>query len=154
MRKFGGTLWNQPLKITKWGHFKDSKWSRHKIETFRGAWDCFGPLLAQVTATFTAQGHGNFMPTVFLFLRHFFIFGLLYPPPPRIWIQLDFFLAPKWPSLSLVPFGAKIVSGPSKCLDFESLKCPHSVIFKGWFHVLPHLQHRDIVKTSFQARKW
>jgi hypothetical protein len=25
-----------PLKITEWGHFKDSKWSRHKIETFRG----------------------------------------------------------------------------------------------------------------------
>ncbi len=25
--KCGGTLWNQPLKITKWAHFKDSKWS-------------------------------------------------------------------------------------------------------------------------------
>jgi len=22
------------LEITKWGHLKDSKWSRHKIETF------------------------------------------------------------------------------------------------------------------------
>jgi hypothetical protein len=26
------------------GQFKDSKWSRHKIETFRGARDFFGPL--------------------------------------------------------------------------------------------------------------
>jgi hypothetical protein len=26
-----------PSKIIKWGHFKDSKWSRHKIQTFRGA---------------------------------------------------------------------------------------------------------------------
>jgi hypothetical protein len=25
------------LEITKWGHLKDSKWSRHKIETFWGA---------------------------------------------------------------------------------------------------------------------
>jgi hypothetical protein len=32
------------LKITKWGNFKDSKWSRHKIKTFRGARDFFGPL--------------------------------------------------------------------------------------------------------------
>jgi len=29
---------NQPLKI------KDSKWSRHKIQTLRGARDFFGPL--------------------------------------------------------------------------------------------------------------
>ncbi len=25
-------------------HFKDSKWSRHKIETFRGVREFFGPL--------------------------------------------------------------------------------------------------------------
>ena len=37
-------LSNQPCQITKWGRFKDSKWSRHKIETFRGAQDFFGPL--------------------------------------------------------------------------------------------------------------
>jgi len=40
----GGKLWNQPLKITKWGHFEDSKWSRHKIKTLKGARDFFGPL--------------------------------------------------------------------------------------------------------------
>ena len=38
--EFGGILWNQPLKITKWGHFKDSKWSRHKMETFRKVQFC------------------------------------------------------------------------------------------------------------------
>ncbi len=32
------------LPITKWGQLKDSKLSRHKIETFRGARDFFGPL--------------------------------------------------------------------------------------------------------------
>ena len=32
--KCGWMFGNKPLKITKWGHFKDSKWSRHKIETF------------------------------------------------------------------------------------------------------------------------
>jgi hypothetical protein len=32
------------LKITKRGNFKDSKWSRHKIKTFRGARDFLGPL--------------------------------------------------------------------------------------------------------------
>jgi hypothetical protein len=37
-------IMNQPLKITKWGHFKDSKWSHHKIETFREAQDFFRPL--------------------------------------------------------------------------------------------------------------
>jgi len=42
--KCGGKWWNQPLKITKWGHFKDSTWSRHKIETFGGDRDFFGPL--------------------------------------------------------------------------------------------------------------
>ena len=42
--KCGGMFGNQPLKITKWGHFKDSKWSRHKIETFWGAQDFFGPI--------------------------------------------------------------------------------------------------------------
>jgi hypothetical protein len=35
-------LWNLPCQITKWGQFKDSKWSRHKIETFREARDFFG----------------------------------------------------------------------------------------------------------------
>ena len=35
--KCGGIVGNQPLKSTKWGHFKDPKWFRHKIETFRGA---------------------------------------------------------------------------------------------------------------------
>jgi len=42
--KWGGKLLNRPLKINKWGHFKYSKWSRQKIETFRGAQDFFGPL--------------------------------------------------------------------------------------------------------------
>ena len=42
--KCGGIFGNQPLKITKWGHFKDSKWSWHKIETFLGARDFFGPI--------------------------------------------------------------------------------------------------------------
>ena len=42
--KCGGMFGNQPLKITKWGHFKDFKWSRHKSETFSGAGDFFGPL--------------------------------------------------------------------------------------------------------------
>ena len=32
--KCGGMFGNQPLKITKWVHFKDSKWSRHKIRLF------------------------------------------------------------------------------------------------------------------------
>ena len=40
--KCGGDSWKS--QITKWGHFKDSKWPRHKIETFRGARDIFGPL--------------------------------------------------------------------------------------------------------------
>ncbi len=35
--KCGVVLWNLPYQITKWGQFKDSKWSRHKIETFWGA---------------------------------------------------------------------------------------------------------------------
>ena len=42
--KCGGALCNQPLKITKWGHFKDSYWYRHKIKTFRSARDFFGPI--------------------------------------------------------------------------------------------------------------
>jgi hypothetical protein len=58
----------------------------------------------------------------------------------------------KWPSLStLVPFkGSKKSRAPWKvlllCRDhLESLKWPHLVIFKGWFHnVPPNLQHRDI----------
>ncbi len=32
------------LAAVKWGHFKDSKWSWQKIETFRGARDFCGPL--------------------------------------------------------------------------------------------------------------
>ncbi len=48
-----GTLWNQALKITKWGYFKDSKWSQHKIETFRGAREIFGPL----NDTSDSEGH-------------------------------------------------------------------------------------------------
>ena len=32
--KCGGMFGNQPLIITKWGYFKDSKWSRYNIETF------------------------------------------------------------------------------------------------------------------------
>ena len=51
--KCGGIFANQPLKITKWGHFKDSKWSQHKIETFRGARDFFGPL----NGTSDSEGH-------------------------------------------------------------------------------------------------
>ena len=54
--KCGGALLNQPLKITKWGHFKDSKWSRHKIKTFRGALDFFGPL------NVTSNSEGLFWP--------------------------------------------------------------------------------------------
>ena len=50
--KCGGKLWNQPLKITKWGQIKDSKWSWHKIETFRGARDIFGP---KVEGSFKSQ---------------------------------------------------------------------------------------------------
>jgi len=42
--KCGGMFGNQPLKITKWGHFKDFKWSWHKIETFWGARDFFGSI--------------------------------------------------------------------------------------------------------------
>ena len=42
--KCGVVLSNQPCQITKWGQFKDSKWSWHKIETFWGAQDFFGPL--------------------------------------------------------------------------------------------------------------
>ena len=51
--KCGGALWNQPLKITKCGHFKDSKWSRQKIETFRGARD----FLALLNGTSDSEGH-------------------------------------------------------------------------------------------------
>jgi hypothetical protein len=42
--KCGVVLLNLPCQITKWSQFKDSKWSRHKIETFRGARFFFGPL--------------------------------------------------------------------------------------------------------------
>jgi len=41
------------LKITKWGHFKGSKWSWHKIKTLRGARDFFGPL----NGTLDSEGH-------------------------------------------------------------------------------------------------
>ena len=41
-RKCGVVLSNLPCQITKWGQFKDSKWSRHKIETFWGAREIFG----------------------------------------------------------------------------------------------------------------
>ena len=51
--KWGGKLGNQPLKITKWGHFKDSKWSRPKIEIFRRARDFFGRL----NGTRDSEGH-------------------------------------------------------------------------------------------------
>jgi hypothetical protein len=34
-------------------HFKDSKWSGYKIETFRGARDFFGPL----NGTSDSEGH-------------------------------------------------------------------------------------------------
>ena len=44
--KCGWMFGNKPLKITKWGHFKDSKWYRHKIVTFRGALNFFGPKMA------------------------------------------------------------------------------------------------------------
>jgi hypothetical protein len=40
-------------KIIKWGHFKDSKWVPHKIETFRGARDFFGPF----NGTSDSEGH-------------------------------------------------------------------------------------------------
>ena len=46
-------VWNQPCQITKWGQFKASKWSRQKIETFRGAQDFFGPL----NGTSDREGH-------------------------------------------------------------------------------------------------
>ncbi len=39
--KCGVVLWILPCQITKWGQFKDSKWSLHKIETFWGARDFF-----------------------------------------------------------------------------------------------------------------
>jgi len=39
--------------MTTWGLFKDSKWSWHKIETFRGARDFFGPL----NGTSDSEGH-------------------------------------------------------------------------------------------------
>ena len=35
--KCGSVLCILPCQIIKWVQFKDSKWSRHKIETFRGA---------------------------------------------------------------------------------------------------------------------
>ncbi len=54
--KCGGTLWNHPLKITKWGHFKDSKWSRHKVETFGGALDFFGTKMA-LPVRFCSRDH-------------------------------------------------------------------------------------------------
>ncbi len=41
------------MKITKWNHFKDAKWSRHKIETFSGPQDFFGPL----NGTSDSEGH-------------------------------------------------------------------------------------------------
>ncbi len=40
-------------EITKWGHLNDSKWSRHKIETFRGDQDFFGPF----NGTRDREGH-------------------------------------------------------------------------------------------------
>ena len=51
--KCGGIVGNQPLKITNWGHFKDSKWFQHKIKTFRGARDFLGPL----NGTSDSEGH-------------------------------------------------------------------------------------------------
>ena len=51
--KCGVVLSNQPYQITKWGQLKDSKWSRHKIETFRGARDFFGP----INGTSNSKGH-------------------------------------------------------------------------------------------------
>ncbi len=53
--KCGGVLWILPCQIIKWVQFKDSKWSRHKIETFfLGARDFFGPL----NGTSDSKGHG------------------------------------------------------------------------------------------------
>jgi len=35
--KWGVVLWIPLCQITKWGQFKDSKWSWHKIKSFLGA---------------------------------------------------------------------------------------------------------------------
>ncbi len=65
--------------------------------------------------------------------------------------EVSIFLAPKWPSLSLVSFKGQKSLGPLEKSRFcardhlESLKWLHLMIFKGWFHnVPPNLQHRDI----------
>jgi hypothetical protein len=51
--KCGVVLWILPCQITKCGQFKVSKWSRHKILTFWGAQDFFGPL----NGTSDSEGH-------------------------------------------------------------------------------------------------
>ena len=51
--KCGGIFGNQPMKIPKWSHFKDYKWSRHKIENFWGGRD----FLALLNGTSDSEGH-------------------------------------------------------------------------------------------------
>ena len=96
--KWGMSLCIQPWQIIKWGQFKDSKWSRHQIETFRGARDFFGPLngtnhwphlviwqgmFHKTKSHLQHSCNGIFMQPVFkLFLRPFLVFGISPPPCP------------------------------------------------------------------------
>ncbi len=62
----GVGLSNLPCQITKWGQFKDSKWSRHKTKNFRGAQDFFGPL----NGTSESKGHFGAKKVDFIFPNH------------------------------------------------------------------------------------
>jgi len=57
----GWMFGNKPLKITKWGHFKVSKWSLAQNGPFRilemAPFSDFQGLISKHPATFTAQGH-------------------------------------------------------------------------------------------------